>query len=100
MEGVERELNRVSLDIAELYSPHQVTEEAKAFGLQVGDSLDLSKGWNFRHRAQRDQVWEHIREHSPKLVIGSPMCATFSPRQRMNRWDDHKQRRWHEDRQH
>ena len=44
MEGVVRELNRVSVEIAELHSLDQVRAEAKTFGLQVGEALDRMVG--------------------------------------------------------
>ena len=44
MECIAQELNRISIDIAELHQSRKVTEEAKAFGLQTGEALDVSTG--------------------------------------------------------
>ena len=36
-----------SIDIAEVYSPQGVAAEAKKWGLQAGDAMDLTTGWDF-----------------------------------------------------
>ena len=36
-----------SIDVAEIYSPPRVTREAKKWGLEAGDAMDLTTGWDF-----------------------------------------------------
>jgi len=38
-----------NVDIAEIYSPARVTAYAKKMGLQSGEAMDLTTGWDFRH---------------------------------------------------
>ena len=40
-------LRRISVDIAEMYSPPRVTAEAKKFGMQIWEAMDLAIGWDF-----------------------------------------------------
>ena len=89
-----KQLNRISVDVAELYSPPRVTEEAKKFGLSAGAAFDLTTGWDFRLERDRNLAKEYVRTHKPKLVIGSPMCTMFSVLQRLSPWTEEKQRRW------
>jgi hypothetical protein len=93
-------LRRISVDVAEMYSPPRVTTEAKKFGLSVGEAMDLTTGWDFTKSEDRDRAVKYIDEHKPKLIVGSPMCKMFSQLQRMTRWTSEKQRRWREDRDH
>ena len=44
-------------------------------GLQAGDVMDLTTGWDFRRHEDRAQALELLKKTKPKLVIGSPMCA-------------------------
>jgi len=83
-------------DIAEVYSPPRVAEEGKRWGLEPGESMDLTTGWDFRKREQRDRAWKYVREKEPKLLIGSPMCRMFSQLQALSPWTKEKQERWFE----
>lgn len=40
-------LMKISVDVAEMYSPPRVTEEARKFGLNAGEAMDLVTGWDF-----------------------------------------------------
>lgn len=95
-----QQLLRVSVDIAEMYSPPRVTAEARTFGLKVGEAMDLTTGWDFSLEEHKDMALKYIEENKPKLIIGSPMCTMFSPLQRLTGWTAEKQRRWREDRRH
>ena len=95
-----QELKRVSVDIAEMYSPRGVTDEAKNFGLTAGEAMDLTTGWDFTKEENRSRAMKYIEVNKPKLIIGSPMCTMFSQLQRMTGWSAEKQRRWTEDRRH
>ena len=93
-------LRRISVDIAEMYSPPRVTAEAKKFGMQVGEAMDFATGWDFSRKEDREKAMEYINKFQPKLVVGSPMCHMLSQLQRLSQWNAEKQRRWREDREH
>ena len=95
-----QEILRVSVDIAEMYSPPRVTAEAKNFGLKTGEAMDLTTGWDFSQDEHKERALKYIDEYKPKLIIGSPMCTMFSQLQRLSGWNDEKQRRWREDTRH
>ena len=88
------------VDVAEVYSPPRVTEEAKKYGLKAGEAMDLTTGWDFRREEDRRRARRYLEEKRPKLLIGSPMCTMFSPLQRMTPWSKEKERRWTENRLH
>ena len=94
MTGVVEQLMRVSVDIAEMYSPPRITEEAQRFGLKPGEAMDLSTGWDFSKVEDRNKAWRYLHEKQPKLVIGSPMCTMFSTLQFLSRWTEEKTRTW------
>ena len=98
--GVVQEILKMSVDIAEMYSPPRVTEEARNFGLNAGEAMDLTTGWDFSQEEHKERALKYIRENQPKLIIGSPMCTMFSQLQRLSGWSEEKQRRWREDRRH
>ena len=72
-----------ALDITEAYSPPRVTKEARKFGLEVGEAMDLTTGWDFRLKADRDRAEAYLDKHKPLLVIGSPECKMFSSLQNL-----------------
>ena len=94
------QLLRLSVDIAEMYCPPRVTTEAKKFGLDIGEAMDLTTGWDFSKAEDKDRAWAYLESHRPKLVIGSPMCTMYSALQNLTPWTPEKTRRWREDRQH
>ena len=89
-------LNKEQHDIAEVYSPPRVTEEAKKWGLHAGEAMDITTGWDFRDAVQRQRAWDYVGKHKPKLLIGSPMCTMFSQLQTLSGWGPEKERRWGE----
>ncbi len=61
-----------------------MTEEAKKFGLAVGMTMDLTTGCDFTEEEDKQRAMKYIREHKPKLIIGSPTCRMFSQPQRLS----------------
>ena len=98
--GIISEILRLSVDIAEMYSPPRVTREAAKFGMKVGEAMDLTTGWDFTKDEHKNMALKYIEDHTPKLIIGSPMCTIFSQLQRLSGWSEDKDRRWKEDRRH
>ena len=88
------------VDVAEMYSPARVTEEAKRFKLQAGEAMDLTTGWDFRLQKHRDRAIRYIEEEQPKLLIGSPMSTLFSQLQKLTPWTGQKQQRLEEHQEH
>ena len=72
------------VEVVEMYSVPRVTVEAKKFGLEAGEAMDLTTGWDFRLNEHRECAKRYIHEYKPKLLIGSPMCTAFSTWQRLN----------------
>ena len=89
-----------AVDVVEVYSPPRVTEEARKFGLQPGEAMDLTTGWDFRQREDRKRAKMYQETQRPMLLIGSPMCTMFSTLQRFTLWTQRKTERWIEDRKH
>ena len=87
---------RVSVDVAELYSPPQVTAEVQKFVLKTGEATDILKGWDFTKDEHKQMAKEYIDKYKPRLIVGSPMCAMFSALQNLTPWTEEKQR-WRED---
>ena len=87
-------------DIAEFYSPPRVNEEAKKWGLTPGMAFDLTVGWDFRRAEDRKLAMAYVKEKKPRLVIGSPMCTMFSALQNLSKWNEEKQIKWCEAREH
>ena len=78
-------IQRLSHDIAEVYSPKRVTLEAAKYGLQPGEAMDLTTGWDFREERHREAARKYVRIMKPKLLIGSPECRMFSALQNLRR---------------
>ena len=87
-------------DVAEFYSPPRITEEAKKWGLTPGMAFDLTIGWDFRRKEDRQKAMDYVKEKKPKLVIGSPMCTMFSALQNLSKWTEEKQIKWCEAKEH
>ena len=68
-----QQFQRVSVDVAELYSPPWVTAEAQKFGLKTGEAIGNLTGWDFQGRAQADgegvhrQVQTHAHHGQPDV---------------------------------
>ena len=90
----------LSVDVAELYSPPRVADEAKKFKLQAREAMDLTTGWDFNRKGDREKAVEYVETNKPLLVIGSPMCTMFSQLQRFTSWTAQKQRRWEDHKKH
>eukprot|EP00973_Karenia_brevis_P085280 11836227-Karenia_brevis.AAC.1 len=60
----------MSIDVAETYSPVRVTREARKFGLKPGEAMDLTTGWDFRNKEDRDAAEKYIDDKKPRLLIG------------------------------
>ena len=89
-------LGRISVDLAEFYSPPRTTAQGEKMGLKVGEAMDLTTGWDFRRPDHRERAREYRRKHRPKLLVGSPMCTMFCLLQNLSQWTEEKQRRWTE----
>ena len=42
-----------TVDMCEVFSPPRVSVEAEKFGMQVGDAMDLTTGWDFNKAVDR-----------------------------------------------
>ena len=62
--------------------------------------MDLTTGWDFRRKADRQRAEQYVQKEKPLLLIGSPMCTMFSSLQRFTQWNESKQQQWVEDRMH
>ena len=81
-----QQLQRVSVDVAELYSPPWVTAEAQKFGLKTSEAMDILTGWDFTKNQHKRMAKEYIDKYKPRLNL--------TP------WTEEKQHRWREDRKH
>ncbi len=79
--------------VSEIYSPPRVTElirELRPKHLMAGFALDLTvidedgEPWDFTNAAKRNKARRIVREQRPYVLIGSPMCKSFSTWQRLN----------------
>ena len=89
----------VHVDVVEAYSPPRVTENAKKYGLFVGEAMDLTTGWDFSMQCDRQWAREYLETRKPRLPIGSPMCVMFIQLQQLTAWND-KEACWREDAKH
>ena len=65
-------VNRIcSIDVCEVFSPPRVGKEASKYGLNPGDAMDLTTGWDFNIESHRAQAEKYIDDHKPLAVIGS-----------------------------
>ena len=71
-------LKRMSIDLAEVYSPPRVATQGKKMGLRVGESMDLTTGWDFNKEEDRIKAEKRVDEQKPLVRIGSPPCVAFS----------------------
>ena len=58
----------MEVDVAEIYSPPRVTEEAAKHRLVPGEALDLSTGWNFSFETDRQAAWSSTGTHRKSHV--------------------------------
>ena len=71
-------------DLAEIYSPPRISEEAGKRGLKQGFALDLTvrrtdgKVWDFSSRKMRDEAKKMVIEREPFMLISFPPCTMYS----------------------
>jgi len=53
----------ISLDLAEVYSPHRVAAQARKLGLNRGEAFDRATGWDSTRVDHRRAAQEHIDKH-------------------------------------
>jgi hypothetical protein len=77
--------------VSEIYSPPRVTGLASSLGLIPGMALDLSvvdpddgKPWDFNDPQKRSKALKRVFTERSLLLIGSPMCSSFSRLQNLN----------------
>ena len=77
--------------VSEIYSPPRVTGLAGKMGLDPGMALDLSvvdpddgKPWDFNDASKRKKALHIMFTRRSLLLIGSPMCSSFSSIQNLN----------------
>ena len=46
--------------------------------MEAGDAMDLTTGWGFNKKEDRDKAEEYIDRTKPLFLIGSPPCVAFS----------------------
>ena len=85
-------LKAASVDVAEVYSPPRVTEEATRWGLKKGEAMDLTTGWDFTDKRHQEAAMRYVRRVQPKLLIGSPVCRYCSSLQ--NRPKGRRRKEW------
>ncbi len=71
-------------DLVEVFSPPRVVPEARRQGLRATYSFDLETGTDLLTKAGQDAVWQAIHRTTPKAIVLSPPCTTFSVMQNMN----------------
>ena len=67
-----------NVDMCEVFSPPRVGKEARRYGLQPGEAMDLTTGWDFNLKSHQEMAERYIDEHKPLVVIGSQPCTPFS----------------------
>ena len=75
MELVDRKIiasTMLGVDIAEVYSPERVAKAAKRYGLVAGSSMDLTTGFDFTKKPDRQLAWRRVKEEAPFVLIVSP----------------------------
>ena len=55
-----------------------MSQEAAKHGLEVGDAMDLTTGWDFNLESHRRKAEAYVDEQKPLMLIGSPPCVAFS----------------------
>ena len=85
-----RKLMLERMEVAEVYSPPRITTMARKMGLRAGWSLDLSTcdehggPWDFNQKEMRNAAVRKLIQDKPVLLIGSPMCGSFSAMNNFN----------------
>ena len=77
--------------IVEAYSPPRITRVAEKHGLRAGRSLDLTtrredgRAWDFSRAWMREEARELAARTRPRLLVGSPLCTSFSALQNLSK---------------
>ena len=64
--------------------------EAIKFGMNLGDAMDLTTGWDFNVAEHRQRLEEYVDREQPLVLIGSPPCVAFSKLQSLSPDSDRK----------
>ena len=70
--------------VAEVYNPKRFTPQGKKFGLEEGQSFDVTLGHDLLNEKVRRTVRQYIRQCKPGLVCVSPPCTLHSLLQNLN----------------
>ena len=84
----------------EMYSPPRITIHAGKHWPKPGEALDLITGYDFNKKEDKERAWDIIKRDEPMLVVGSPECKMFSALQNLTKWNNDKQRKLENARQH
>ena len=68
----------MAVDMCEVFSPPRVSREAINHGLEVGDAMDLTNGWDFNTESHRRKAEAYVDEQKLLVLVGSPPCVAFS----------------------
>ena len=93
---IEGLLKCASVDVMEVRFPSGVGKEARKFGLEEGEAIDMTTGWDFRINEHRERDEKYVREKKPFILIGSPECAILSQMQSLSKWGPEKETRYME----
>ncbi len=85
-----------AVDVCEVFSPPSVGREARKYGLEPGEAMDLTTGWDFNLKSHQGRAEKFIGDHNPLVVIGSPPCTPFSQLQAFSPDRQKKKERWAE----
>ena len=64
--------------MCEVFSTPRVGPEARKYGLEPGEAMDLTTGWDFNLKSHQERLEKYIDDHKPLVVTGSPPRAAFS----------------------
>ena len=66
-----------SVNFVEVYNPVCFSKSAHTFKQSYGGVFDVRYGWDFSNARIRDRCWAVLKELSPTLIIGSPLCVSM-----------------------
>lgn len=81
LSAIDRRIMRsvlLGVNITEVFSPKRVARTCMMFGMSPGEPMDLTTGWGFTKVEDRDRSIRTAIRDKPRLIIGSPPCATMS----------------------
>ena len=94
-------VNRIfSIDVCEVFSPPRVGRVARRYGVNPGDAMDLTTGWDFNLESHRKLAEEYVDKQFPLVVIGSPPCPPFNQLQAFSPDSRSKAAKWREGARH